>query len=75
MRPALQQNIAKMTFVIAGLFSTFLTPQGAMAVDILDDPIQIDERLTQLISPLKMITDSWTLVIRGTGDYARYSSV
>jgi hypothetical protein len=35
--------------VIATLLATLSAPQRAMAVDILDDPIQIDERVTQLI--------------------------
>lgn len=42
-------TVGKTVLVIVGVVQAFALPGRAMAVDILDDPIQIDERVSQLI--------------------------
>lgn len=49
MRAVIHNHFGKIAFVVVGVLQTLSLPGRAMAVDILDDPIQIDERVTQLV--------------------------
>ena len=59
MRPVIYNNVSALAFVIVGAVQVLCLPGSACAVEILDDPIQIDERVSQLVQTSNSL--SWEL--------------